>query len=74
LKVFAFGGNNGDLDLKEVEVLDHATEQWSSLAPMKIARNGAQSIYFEKAAKIFVFGGLSVEKGALSVIERYDIV
>lgn len=41
LKVFAFGGNNGDLDLKEVEVLDLNSEQWSSLAPMKIARNGA---------------------------------
>lgn len=72
-QVFVFGGNDGTNDLAEVEMYDFKYNNWVQLQDMCVARNGASCVLFERYGMIFIFGGVSEEKGVLDTIEKYNI-
>eukprot|EP00347_Sterkiella_histriomuscorum_P015425 403357073 len=72
-QVFAFGGNDGEKDLKQVELYDMEYNNWVELPSMQQARNGASCVIFEKYRTIFLFGGANIENGSLDSIEKFSM-
>ena len=57
-----------------VEVYEQASNTWRDMAPMREAREGDSVCVFEHPNQLFIFGGMSMEKGKLDSIEQYDII
>jgi large repetitive protein len=72
-KLYAFGGSTGPFSgaVKNASVYDPATNAWTSLPEMAVARGGAGVAAV--GSKIYVVGGMGSDGASLSSVEVFDV-
>ncbi len=69
-KAIAVGGSNAGGALTDVEIYDLATNTWSTVTPLKLARSSASITYLSGSKKVVACQGSST---ATTSVEVYDV-
>ena len=69
-RLYAVGGSDGTAALRTVEQYDPASNEWTTVAPLSVGREGVGLVAMQGA--LYALGGCDDQQRNLPTVERYD--